>query len=151
MLLVGGQAEAGEPLRQLSRVVERISRFSGVALHVAPSGRPEQERVTNMGAVNVEVKSTDGTTVMVKDPDWPAVRVRVLAAEAGEKLETPTVNSHCVVTVTVTGDEVEAAKPVIPVKFAVRLWLPAAKATEGLAVPEELRATVASRTGLPLN
>jgi hypothetical protein len=31
------------------------------------------------------------------------------------------------------------------------LWLPAAKATEGLAVPEELRATVANSTALPLN
>jgi hypothetical protein len=55
MVLVGGQTEAGEPLGQLSRVVERISRLSGVALQVAPSGRPEQERVTNIGAVNVEV------------------------------------------------------------------------------------------------
>jgi hypothetical protein len=107
MELVGGQMDAAEPLRQLLRVVERISRFSGVALHVAPSGRPEQERVTNMGAVNVEVKSTDGTTVMVKDPDWPAVRVRVLAVEAGEKLDIPTVNSHSVMTVGVTADEVE--------------------------------------------
>jgi hypothetical protein len=110
MLLVGGQEEAGEPLRQLSGVVERISRFSGVALQEAPSGRPEQERVTNMGAVNVEVYSTDGATVMVNDPAWPAVRVRVLAAEEdGLKLETPTENSHSVATLTSTaGVEVEA-------------------------------------------
>jgi hypothetical protein len=110
MVLVGGQAEAGEPLRQLSGVVERISRFSGVALHVAPSGRLEQESVTNIGAVNEEVNSTDGATVMVKVPDWPAVRVRVLAAdEDGEKLETATVNSHSVVTLTaIAGEEDEA-------------------------------------------
>lgn len=110
MLLVGGQAEAGEPLGQLSGVVGRISRFSGVALQAAPSGRPEQESVTNIGAVNEEVNSTEGTTVMVKEPDWPAVRVRVLAAdEEGEKLETPTVNSHSVATLTaIAGEEVEA-------------------------------------------
>jgi hypothetical protein len=68
MVLVGGHEEAGEPLGQVSGVVERISRFSGVELQAAPSGRPEQERVTNKGADNVEVYSTDGTTVMVNDP-----------------------------------------------------------------------------------
>jgi hypothetical protein len=109
-MLVGGHAEGREPLGQLPGVVERISRFSGVALQAAPSGRPEQESVTNMGAVNVEVYSTDGATVMVNDPAWPAVRVRVLAAvEAGLKLETATVNSHSVGTLTGTADEVEAA------------------------------------------
>ena len=109
-MLVGGQEEAGEPLGQLSRVEERISRFSGVALQAAPSGSPEQESVTNIGAVNEEVNSTEGTTVMVNDPDWPAVRVRVLVAvEAGVKSERATVNSHAVVTLTSTGDEVEAA------------------------------------------
>jgi hypothetical protein len=108
MVLVGGHAEGSEPLGQLSGVVERISTFSGVALQVAPSGRPEQARVTNMGADNVEVNSTDGTTVMVNEPAWPAVRVRVLAVETGEKLETPTVNSHCVATLTaIAGVEVE--------------------------------------------
>jgi hypothetical protein len=60
-----------------------------------------------MGAVNEEVNSTEGATVMVNDPDWPAVRVSVLAAEAGEKLETPTVNSHSVATLVVTADDVE--------------------------------------------
>jgi tricorn protease-like protein len=110
MVLVGGQTEAGEELRQPSRVVERISRFSGVELHVAPSGSPEQERVTKMGAVNVEVNSTDGATIMVNDPDWPAVSVRVLAVEEdGVKLEVgiATVNSHSVGTLTSTADEVE--------------------------------------------
>jgi hypothetical protein len=71
--------------------------------------------------------------------------------EGGLKPEAATVNSHSVATLTSTGAEVEALKPAIPVKFAVRLWLPAAKATEGLAVPEELRATLASWTGLPWN
>jgi hypothetical protein len=109
MVLVGGHDEAGEPLGQLAGVVERISTFSGVALQVAPSGSPVQARVTNMGAVNVEVKSADdGATVIVNEPAWPALRVRVLAAEEeGVKLETPTVNSHCVVTLTGTADEVE--------------------------------------------
>jgi hypothetical protein len=48
--------------------------------------------------------------VIVNEPAWPAVRVRVLAAvEEGMKLETPTVNSHCVVTLTArAGEEVEA-------------------------------------------
>src|ERR1039458_6841735 len=108
MELVGGHAEGSEPLGQLPGVVERISRFSGMALQVAPSGRPEQESVTNIGAVNVEVNSTEGATVIVNDPDWPAVRVRVLAVEAGLKLETATVNSHSVATLTSTADEVEA-------------------------------------------
>jgi hypothetical protein len=62
-----------------------------------------------MGAVNVEVNSVDGATIMVNDPVWPAVRVRVLVVEAGVKLEVGmvTVNSHSVVTLTSTGDEVE--------------------------------------------
>jgi hypothetical protein len=84
MVLVGGHEEVGEPLGQLSGVVERISTFSGVAAQVAPSGRPEQARVTNMGADNVEANSADdGATIIVNDPAWPAVRVRVLAVEAG--------------------------------------------------------------------
>jgi hypothetical protein len=120
--LVGGQAEAAEPLGQLSGVVARISRFSGVAMQVAPSGRPEQEIVTNIGAVNVEVNSTEGVTVMVAVPDWPAVRVRVFAeVEDGVKLETATVNSHSVVTLTRTGAEVEPWSEALPAKFAVRL------------------------------
>jgi hypothetical protein len=35
----------------------------------APSGRPAQEIVTNIGAVNVEVNSTEGVTVTVAVPD----------------------------------------------------------------------------------
>jgi hypothetical protein len=35
----------------------------------APSGRPEQEIVTNIGAVSVEVNSTEGVTVMMAVPD----------------------------------------------------------------------------------
>jgi hypothetical protein len=63
----------------------------------------------NIGAANVEEYSTDGTTVIVRDPAWPAVSVRVLAVEEGLKLETPTVNSHSVATLGgVTADEVEA-------------------------------------------
>jgi hypothetical protein len=109
MELVGGHAEGSEPLGQLSVVVGSISRFSGVAMQEAPSGRPEQESVTNIGAVNVEVYSTDGATVTVSDPVWPAVRVRVFAeVEAGVILERATVNSHSVATLTSTAVDVEA-------------------------------------------
>jgi hypothetical protein len=109
--LVGGQAEAGEPLGQLSGVVERISRFSGVGTQVAPSGRPEQEIETDIGAANAEVNSTDGVTVTVADPDWPGVRVSVPAVvDEGEILEIATENSHSVATLTrIAGADVEAA------------------------------------------
>jgi hypothetical protein len=109
--LVGGQAEAGEPLGQLSGVVERISRFSGVGTQVAPSGRPEQEIETDIGAANAEVNSTDGVTVTVADPDWPGVRVSVPAVvDEGEILEIAIENSHSVATLTrIAGADVEAA------------------------------------------
>jgi hypothetical protein len=109
--LVGGQAEAGEPLGQLSGGVERISRFSGVGTQVAPSGRPEQEIETDIGAANAEVNSTDGVTVTVADPDWPGVRVSVPAVvDEGEILEIATENSHSVATLTrIAGADVEAA------------------------------------------
>jgi hypothetical protein len=120
--LVGGQAEGAEPLGQLSGVVGRISRFSGVEMHEAPSGSPEHEIVTNIGAVSVDVNSTEGVTVMVAVPDWPAVRVRVFdEAEVGVRLEMATVNSHSVVTLTRTGAEVEPWSEALPAKFAVRL------------------------------
>ena len=109
--LVGGQAEAGEPLGQLSGVVERISRFSGVGTQVAPSGRPEQEIETDIGAANAEVNSTDGVTVTVADPDWPGVRVSVPAVvDEGEIFEMATVNSHSVAMLTtIAGVDMEAA------------------------------------------
>jgi hypothetical protein len=109
--LVGGQAEAGEPLGQLSGVVERISRFSGVGTQVAPSGSPEQEIETDIGAANAEVNSTDGVTVTVADPDWPGVRVSVPAVvDEGVILEIATENSHSVATLTrIAGADVEAA------------------------------------------
>jgi hypothetical protein len=108
--LVGGQADASEPLGQLSGVVDRISRFSGVGTQVAPSGRPEQEIATYIGAVSVEVYSTDGVTVTVADPDWPGVRVSVPAVvDEGVILEMATENSHSVATLTaIAGVEVEA-------------------------------------------
>jgi len=103
--LVGGQT----PLRQLSGVVAEIERFSGVGTQVAPSGSPEQEIATYIGAVSVEVNSTDGVTVTVADPDWPGVRVIVLAVvEEGVRLETATENSHSAATVTaIAGVDVE--------------------------------------------
>jgi len=107
---VGGQVEAGEPLGQFSRVVERIWRFSGVGTQLAPSGRPEQEIETDIGAASVEVNSTDGVTVTVAVPDWPGVRVIVLAVEDGVRLVMATENSHSVATLTaIAGAEVEVA------------------------------------------
>jgi hypothetical protein len=89
-------------------VVLRISTFSGVKLQEALSGRPAQESVTDIGAVNKEVNSIEGETVTVAVPDWPGVRIRVFAAVvAGMKFERATVNSHCVATLAATGDEVE--------------------------------------------
>jgi hypothetical protein len=110
-MLMGGHAEAADPLGQLSGVVERISTFAGVKLQEASSGRPEQESVTNMGAVNVDVNSTDGVTATVTVPAWPGVRVRVFAVvEAGVILEMATVYSHCVATFArIAGVEVEVA------------------------------------------
>jgi hypothetical protein len=55
MLLVGGQAEAGEPLAQLVGVVGKISTDSGVKVQLDCCGSPEQESVTNMGAVSEEL------------------------------------------------------------------------------------------------
>jgi hypothetical protein len=77
---------------------------------VAPSGRPEQEIATYIGAVSVEVYSTDGVTVTVADPDWPGVRVSVPAVvDEGVILEMATENSHSVATLTaIAGVEVEA-------------------------------------------
>jgi hypothetical protein len=42
-----------------------ISTFSGVKMQAASSGRPEQERVTNIGAVSAELFCgiTEATTV----------------------------------------------------------------------------------------
>jgi hypothetical protein len=78
---------------------------------VAPSGRPEQEIETDIGAANAEVNSTDGVTVTVADPDWPGVRVSVPAVvDEGEILEIATENSHSVATLTrIAGADVEAA------------------------------------------
>jgi hypothetical protein len=80
-----------------------------VGTQVAPSGSPEQEIATYIGAVSVEVNSTDGVTVTVADPDWPGVRVIVLAVvEEGVRLETATENSHSAATVTaIAGVDVE--------------------------------------------
>jgi hypothetical protein len=59
-------------------VVGRISTVPGVKLHEAWSGRPEQERITNIGEVSAE--ASRGVTEAVMVPDWPAVSER----EAGE-------------------------------------------------------------------
>lgn len=122
--LVGGHVEAGEPLTQLSVVVEEIGRFSGVGTQVAPSGRPEQEISTYIGAVSVEVNSTDGVTITVAVPDWPGVRVRVLVVVAGVKLEVgmATENSHSVATFIgeAIGVDEEAPYGVVPTFCAAK-------------------------------
>jgi hypothetical protein len=73
MELVGGQLDAGDPDAQLVGVVARISTLSGVNVHDVSLGRPEQETVTNIGAVSVELFS--GVTVMSDVPVWPGVSV----------------------------------------------------------------------------
>src|SRR5580658_3127343 len=73
MELTGGQSEAGEPAAQLAGVVARISRDSGVNAHEDWLGKPEHERVTNMGAVRAALSSGVRVTAMV--PESPAVTV----------------------------------------------------------------------------
>src|ERR1700728_3519052 len=73
MELTGGQADAGEPEGQLAGVVGRISIDSGVKVQLASLGRPEHERVTNMGDVSAALSS--GTTVTAMVPTLPAVSV----------------------------------------------------------------------------
>lgn len=58
---------------QLVGVVGRISIFSGVKVQEASCGRPEQDKVTNMGAVRDELFT--GVIVTFSDPAWPAFRV----------------------------------------------------------------------------
>jgi hypothetical protein len=73
MELVGGQLAGGDPAVQLVGVVARISRLSGVKVHDDSLGRPEQETVTNMGAVSEELFS--GVIVTSAVPVWPGVSV----------------------------------------------------------------------------
>jgi hypothetical protein len=58
----------------------RISMFSGSKTQAASSGSPEQERVTNIGAVRFEALT--GVIVAMTDPDWPGVSVKVVGATA---------------------------------------------------------------------
>jgi hypothetical protein len=62
----------------------RIWIFSGVNAQEDWSGRPEQESVTNIGAVRFW--ELTGVMVVVIDPDWPGVRVIVAGATATVKL-----------------------------------------------------------------
>jgi hypothetical protein len=101
-------------------VVERISTFSGVKPQVAPSGRPEQESVTNIGAVSVAANPGNGMTDTVADPDWPAVRV-FMGFVAGVISETAGIKSHSAVTFTGTVADVEAWLVESAIKFALRL------------------------------
>ena len=73
MELTGGQFDAGEPVVQLTGVVGRISMVSGVKAHEARLGSPEQESVTNIGAVRAELSSGVMVTAIV--PEAPAVTV----------------------------------------------------------------------------
>ena len=84
--VAGGVARAVEPAT-VARTIElvtaavvlgRISRFSGVKVQEAWSGRPEQERVTNMGAVRDA--ALIGVTEAMTEPDWPAVSESVAGA-----------------------------------------------------------------------
>ena len=79
MELVGGQAEAGEPVGQLVGVVGWISNVTGVNEHCAWFGSPEQEMVMNMGVVSVELFT--GVMVTVAEPAVPAESVLGCSAE----------------------------------------------------------------------
>jgi hypothetical protein len=61
-------------------VVGRISTDSGVKVQEAWSGSPEQEMVTNTGAVSVSIYSGDGVTETTTALDCPAVMVTVVGA-----------------------------------------------------------------------
>jgi hypothetical protein len=95
-------------------VVERISTFSGVKEQVAPSGRPEQESVTNIGAVSVAANPGKGITETVAVPDWPAVRV-FTGEVAGVKFEAAGIKSHDAVTLTDAAVEVEPEFVELPI------------------------------------
>jgi hypothetical protein len=71
MELMGGQLATGEPAGQLAGVVGRISTVSGENVQDASFGRPEQERVTNIGVVSVALFS--GVTVTSAVPEAPSV------------------------------------------------------------------------------
>jgi len=73
MELTGGQLEAGEPVGQLTGVVDRISILSGVKAHEERLGRPAHESVTNIGAVKAALSSGVMVTAIV--PDVPAEMV----------------------------------------------------------------------------
>ena len=76
----------------------RISMFSGVKVQADWSGRPEQERVTNMGAVSDAAFT--GMIEAVVVPDWPAVSVTAAGAM-------DTVKSGVVLTMARTGETCE--------------------------------------------
>jgi hypothetical protein len=63
----------GDPAEQLAGVVGNISTLSGVKVHDAWFGSPEQESVTNMGAVSAALFS--GVTVTSSVPAWPGVSI----------------------------------------------------------------------------
>jgi hypothetical protein len=71
MELIGGQSAAGEPAEQLVGVEGRISTVSGVKLQDARFGSPEQESVTNMGAVRDAL--FDGVMVTSAVPEAPCL------------------------------------------------------------------------------
>jgi hypothetical protein len=70
MELTGGQLVAGEPVGQLVGVVGKISMLSGVKAQEAKLGSPEQESVTNIGAVKAALSSGVMVTEIV--PEVPA-------------------------------------------------------------------------------
>jgi hypothetical protein len=78
--VVGGHAEAAAPVAQLVGVVERISTVVGENEQEDSFGRPEQDSVTNIGAVSEALFC--GVTVTLTVPALPAVRV--IGSDAGE-------------------------------------------------------------------
>jgi hypothetical protein len=73
-------------------VLGRISKFSGVKVQVAWSGKPEQDKVTNIGAESDA--ALIGVIEAVTEPDWPAVSESVAGATVIPKSGVPPVTAR---------------------------------------------------------
>jgi hypothetical protein len=98
MELTGGQLATGEPLGQLAGVVGRISSVSGGKVQEDKLGSPEQDSVTNIGAVSAELSS--GVIVTAIVPALPPVRVSGSVEGATGASETAKLGVALVVPVT---------------------------------------------------
>ena len=79
MVLTGGQADAGDPEAQLVGVVAVISMLSGVNVHEARLGSPEQESVMNIGDARLGIvfrRNCDGNGARItgRHREWQGGR-----------------------------------------------------------------------------